>query len=212
MATIVIEREKQNVLAEIKRSEATLRDAVSRLRSIPELDVPSNLGNIVDADWLREQLGNRIALVRADKSLTAAERETRLAPWRAIKGRAERAILKIDGILHDWPELDWLPDHDGLNFHLSDEQVETLAEQKATRQVPPQAEEHWRLISAMRSAVEQLRTFETENNVKDAPLIVLSRFDEDRLYREWVTGNILIQHRVISGKDVTAQKVKELYY
>ncbi len=212
MATIVIEREKQNVLAEIKRSEATLRDAVSRLRSIPELDVPSNLGNIVDADWLREQLGNRIALVRADKSLTAAERETRLAPWRAIKGRAERAVLKIDGILHDWPQLDWLPDPDGLNYHLADEQVETLSTQKATRTVPPLAEQHWELICSMREAVEQLRAFEVENNVKDCPLVMLSRMSESQLYEAWVNRNILLEHRVIGGKVVAGQKIKQLFY
>lgn len=212
MATIVIEREKQNVLAEIKRSEATLRDAVSRLRSIPELDVPSNLGSIVDADWLREQLGNRIALVRADKSLTAAERETRLAPWRAIKSRAERTVLKIDGILHDWPELDWLPDPDGLNYHLADEQVETLAEQKATREVPAAAEEHWRLIAQMRTAVEALRRFEVENNVKDAPLVMLSRMSENQLYQAWISRDILLERRVIGGKVVAGQKIKQLFF
>jgi len=212
MATIVIEREKQNVLAEIKRSEAALREAVDKLHSISELDVPSNLGNIVDADWLREQLGNRIALVRADKSLTAAERETRLAPWRAIKGRAERAVLKIDGILHDWPQLDWQPDADGLNYHLADEQVETLATERATREVPAAAEEHWRLITAMREAVEALRAFEVEQQVKDCPLVMLSRMSENQLYEAWLNRDILLERRVIGNKVVTGQKVKALYY
>ncbi len=212
MATIVIEREKQNVLAEIKRSEATLRDAVSKLRSITELDVPTALGNIVDADWLREQLGNRIALVRADKSLTAAEREQRLNPWRAIKSRAERAVLKIDGILHDWPELDWQPDPDGLNYHLDPGQVDELATERATREVPPQAEEHWRLISAMRSAVEQLRNFEQQHQVKDCPLVMLSRMNEKQLYEAWVNRGILLERRVIGGKVVAGQKIKQLFY
>ena len=118
MAEIILAKEKKDAVTAIRSAEATLRDAVKKLRSVPELDVPTALGNIVAADWLREQLGNRIALVRADKSLTAAERETRLAPWRAIKAKTERAVLKIDGILHDWPELDWQPDENGLNYHL----------------------------------------------------------------------------------------------
>lgn len=212
MATIVIEREKQNVLAEIKRSEAALREAVDKLHSISELDVPSNLGNIVDADWLREQLGNRIALVRADKSLTAAERETRLAPWRAIKGRAERAVLKIDGILHDWPQLDWQPDADGLNYHLADEQVETLATERATREVPAAAEEHWRLITAMREAVEALRAFEVEQQVKDCPLVMLSRMSESQLYQAWISRDILLSSRTIGGKVIAPQKINNNYF
>lgn len=212
MAEIILAKEKKDAVTAIRSAEASLRDAVSKLRSIPELDVPSNLGNIVDADWLREQLGNRIALVRADKSLTAAERETRLAPWRAIKGRAERAVLKIDGILHDWPELDWQPDPDGLNYHLDPGQVDELAAERATREVPPQAEEHWRLISAMRSAVEQLRNFEQQHQVKDCPLVMLSRMSESQLYEAWVNRSILLERRVIGGKVVAGQKIKQLFY
>lgn len=212
MATIVIEREKQNVLAEIKRSEAALREAVDKLHSISELAVPSSLGNIVDADWLREQLGNRIALVRADKSLTAAERETRLAPWRAIKSRSERTVLKIDGILHDWPELDWLPDEGVKNFHLDQSQVEELATQKATREVPAAAEEHWRLITQMREAVEALRRFEVENNVKDAPLVMLSRMSENQLYESWINRSMILERRTIAGRVITPQKIKNNFF
>lgn len=212
MATIVIEREKQNVLAEIKRSEATLRDAVSRLRSIPELDVPSNLGSIVDADWLREQLGNRIALVRADKSLTAAEREQRLNPWRAIKSRAERAVLKIDGILHDWSGLSWLPDEDGKNFHLDQLQIEQVATQKATREIPPQALRHWELICKMREAVEALRNFEAEHQVKDAPLFYLARMTENQLYESWINRSMILERRVIGNKVISGQKIKQIFY
>ena len=212
MAEIVIQKKKQDAVTAIRSAEASLRDALSKLRSIAELDTPSSLGNIVCADWLREQLGNRIALVRADKSLTAAEREQRLNPWRAIKSRAERAVLKIDGILHDWPELDWQPDPDGLNYHLDPGQVDKLATERATREVPPQAEEHWRLITQMRTAVEALRRFEVENNVKDAPLVMLSRMSESQLFEAWVNRDILLERRVIGNKVVAGQKIKQLFY
>ncbi len=212
MATIVITKEREAARTEIQRAEAALREAVDKLHSISELDVPTALGNIVDADWLREQLGNRIALVRADKSLTAAERETRLAPWRTIKGRAERAVLKIDGILHDWPELDWLPDQDGLNYHLADEQVDAIAQQKSTRTVPPLAEEHWRLITQMREAVEALRTFEVEQQVKDCPLVMLSRMSENQLYEAWLNRDILLERRVIGNKVIAGRKVDAIFY
>lgn len=212
MKTIVLTKEREAARTEIQRDEAALREAVSRLHNIEELTIPTNLEDIAEVSWVREQLNGRIALVRSDKSLTAAEREQRILPWKSLKVKAERAITKVSEIVKRWPGLSWLRDEDSTNYHLDQSQIERVAAQRATREVPAAAEEHWRLITQMRTAVEQLRTFETENNVKDAPLIVLSRFDEDRLYREWVTGNILIQHRVISGKDVTARKVKELYY
>ena len=212
MATITIEREKQAALDSIRSSEAALRECVSKLHSIPELELPANLGNIAEVGWVREQLNGCIALVKSDKSLTVDERETRLAPWRAIKAKAERAVSKITFILNDLQPLEWLPDEDGKNFHLDQPQVDELATQRATREVPAAALEHWRLISAMRTAVEALRRFEVENNVKDAPLVMLSRMSENQLYEAWVNRDILLERRVIGGKVVAGQKIKQLFY
>lgn len=212
MATITIEREKQAALDSIRSSEAALRECMDKLHGIPELELPANLGNIAEVGWVREQLNGCIALVKSDKSLTADEREVRLAPWRAIKSKTERAVNKIAFILNDLQPLEWFPDEDGKNFHLDQSQVERVATQKATKPVPTLAEEHWRLISAMRSAVMQLRHFEQENKVKDCPLFYLARMDEQRIFAEWVSGNILLTNRVIGGKTIAPQKTKQIYY
>lgn len=212
MATITLLREKQAALDSMRSSEAALRECMDKLHGIPELELPANLGNIAEVSWVREQLNGCIALVKSDKSLTADERETRLAPWRAIKAKAERAVSKISFVLNDLQPLEWFPDEDGKNFHLDQLQVERVATQKATKPVPTLAEEHWRLISAMRSAVEQLRDFEQENKVKDIPLSYLARMDEQRIFAEWVSGNILLTNRVIGGKTIAPQKTKQIYY
>lgn len=210
---IVIRQERDAVIDAIKRDEAALRAAVSKLHSIEELTVPTVLKDITeDPTWVRQQINPRITLIKDDASLTADEQRQRQALWLAVKQRALRTIEKASLIIERWPGLNWLPDEDSTNYHLEQSQIEQVATQRATREVPAAAEEHWRLITAMREAVEALRSFEQQHQVKDAPLIVLSRFDEDRLYREWITGNILIAHRVIAGKDVTARKVNELYY
>lgn len=212
MATIIIEREKQAAIDSIRSSEAALRECMDKLHGIPELELPANLGNIAEVGWVREQLNGCIALVKSDKSLTADERESRLAPWRAIKAKAERAVNKIAFIINDLQPLEWFPDEDGKNYHLDPNQVEQVAEQKATKPVPTLAEEHWRLIIAMRSAVKQLRDFEQENKVKDIPLSFFARMDEQRIFSEWVSGNILLTNRVIGGKTIAPQKTKQIYY
>jgi len=209
---IILQKEKQTVIAELQRDETALRDAVSKLLDIEELTVPTSLEDITVPTWIRQQVNPRLRLIKADESLTADEQRQRQSLWLTLKQKATRTVSKVSEILERWPGLSWLPDEGGKNFHLEQSQIEQVATQVATREVPAAAEEHWRLITQMREAVEALRNFEAEHQVKDAPLIVLSRFDEDRLYREWITGNILIQHRVISGKDVTARKIKELFY
>lgn len=209
---IILQQEKQATIAEIKRDEAALRAAVSKLHDVEELTVPTGLKDISDPAWVRAQINPRITLIKADESLTADEQRQRQALWLAVKQRALRAIEKVSSISGRWPELDWQPDPDGLNYHLADEQVETLAQQKATRTVPAAAEQHWELICKMREAVEALRTFEVENNVKDCPLVMLSRMSESQLYEAWVSRDILLERRVIGGKVVAGQKIKQLFF
>ncbi len=212
MATITIEREKQAALDSIRSSEAALRECVNKLHNIPELEVPASLGNIAEVDWVREQLNGRIALVKSDKSLTSEERETRLAPWRAIKAKAERAVNKIAFILNDLQPLEWLPDEDGLNFHLDQSQVEQVATNKATKQVPPLAEKHWQLITAMRLAVEELRQFEHKYNLKDATLYQLSQLTQERLFELWFSGDIILKDYVVAGRKFIHPKTQQIFY
>ena len=90
--------------------------------------------------------------------------------------------------------------------------VDELAAERATREVPPQAEEHWRLITQMREAVEALRAFERRHQVKDAPLFYLARMSESQLFEAWINRDILLERMVIGGKVITPQKIKQLFY
>lgn len=209
---IILQKEKQTVIAELQRDEAALRTAVDKLHDIEELTVPTSLEDIAVPTWARQQVNPRLSLIKADESLTADEQRQRQALWLAVKQRAVRAIEKVSEIIERWPGLSWLRDEDGKNFHLDQSQIEQVATQVATREVPPQAEEHWRLIAEMRTAVEALRRFEVENNVKDAPLVMLSRMSENQLYEAWVNRDILLERRVIGNKVVAGQKIKQLFY
>jgi len=209
---IVIQQERKAAIAEIQRDEAALREAVSRLHSIEELTIPTNIEDVAEVSWVREQLNGRIALVRSDKSLTAAEREQRILPWKSLKVKAERAITKVSEIIERWPGLSWVADDDGKNFHLGQPQIEQAAMERATREVPAAAEEHWELICKMREAVEALRTFEVEHNVKDAPLFYLAKMSENQLFEAWVNRSILLERRTIAGRIITPQKIKNNYF
>jgi len=209
---IVIQQERKAAIAEIQRDEAALRAAVSKLHDVEELTVPTSLEGIADPNWIRAQINPRITLIKGDASLTVDEQRQRQALWLAIKQRSLRTVEKVLQILERWPGLSWLPDDDGKNFHLGQPQIEQAAMERATREVPAAAEEHWELICKMREAVEALRNFEAEHQVKDAPLFYLARMTENQLYEAWLNRDILLERRVIGNKVVTGQKVKALYY
>ncbi len=210
--TIILQQEKQATIAEIKRDVAALREAVDKLHKVEELTVPADLEDITDPTWVRQQVNPRITLIKGDASLTADEQRQRQALWLAIKQRALRTVEKVLQILERWQGLSWLRDEDGKNFHLDQSQIEQVATQVATREVPPLAEQHWELICSMRSAVEALRSFEQQHQVKDCPLVMLSRMSESQLYEAWVNRDILLERRVIGGKVVAGQKIKQLFY
>lgn len=210
--TIILQQEKQATIAEIKRDVAALREAVDKLHKIEELTVPADLEDITDHSWVRQQVNPRITLIKGDASLTADEQRQRQALWLAIKQRALRTVEKVLQILERWPGLSWLPDEDGKNFHLEQTQIEQVATQRATREVPPQAEEHWELICKMREAVEALRNFEAEHQVKDAPLFYLARMTENQLYQAWISRDILLSSRTIGGKVIAPQKITNDYF
>lgn len=212
MSTIIIQQERDAVIDAIKRDEAALRAAVSKLHDVEELTVPTSLEDIADPTWVRAQINPRITLIKGDASLTADEQRQRQALWLAVKQRAQRAIEKVSLIIERWPGLSWVADEDGKNYHLDPNHVDELATERATREVPTLAEQHWRLITQMREAVEALRAFEVENNVKDCPLVMLSRMSESQLYEAWVNRCVLLERRVIGGKVVAGQKIKQLFY
>ena len=209
---IILQKEKQTVIAELQRDEAALREAVSRLHSIEELTIPTSLEDIADPTWVRAQINPRITLIKGDASLTADEQRQRQALWLAVKQKATRTVSKVSEILERWPGLSWLHDEDSTNYHLDQSQVEQAAAQRATREVPAAAEEHWRLITAMREAVEALRAFEAEHQVKDAPLFYLARMSESQLYQAWISRDILLSSRTIGGKVISGQKIKQIFY
>ena len=167
--SIIIERERQQMWRQLANVSRSLLRTMSELQNIEELQpIPADLGDIT-TDWLQQRLDLCTDPIKADKSLTGDERRERLKPWRAINQRATRLVDVVEGILLSNPDVVFsiADDENGQHrYYISEQQIEAVARQRATHPVPAEALQHLDLIQQVREAVEILRKFEEQHNVK----------------------------------------------
>ena len=192
--TICIERERLQQSRQLDNVSRSLQKTMAELQGIEELQpIPADLADITTT-WLQQRLDECTAPIKADKSLTSDERRERLQPWKAIHKRAKRLVSIVAGILDT--NLDVVfsveENEDGQQrYFIPEEQIEELARQRATHDVPPEALEWLELIQKIREKVENLREWEQAHNVRRRNLGELFNTDWQGIAWLWISGNAL---------------------
>lgn len=166
--SICIEQERLQQARQLDNVSRSLQKTMSELQGIEELDVPADLGDITE-DWLQHEVNACAAPIRQDRSLTAAEKQERLKPWKALRQRATRLVNIIQGILQSNGDVIFSIEEgkDGQpRYYISEQEIEAVARQRATHEIPVEAFTHLELIDKLREAVENLRAFEDKYNVR----------------------------------------------
>lgn len=166
--TITIQREQLQQSRQLYNVSRSLQKTMAELLSIEELDVPADLSGITE-DWLQREINACAAPIRQDRSLTAAEKQERLKPWKALRQRALRLVNIVQGILQSNSDVIFSIEEgkDGQpRYFISEAQIEAVALQRATHEIPVEAFTHLELIDKLREAVENLRAFEDKYNVR----------------------------------------------
>lgn len=204
--TICIQREQIQQARQLYNVSRSLEKTMAELLSIEELDVPADLADIT-ATWLQQQIDSCTAPIKADKSLTSDERRERLKPWRAISQRATRLVNIVQGVLASNGDVVFTIEsgNDGRShYYIDEQQIEAVARQRATHEIPPEAIQHLDLIQQVREAVENLRGFEEAHNVKRYTVEQLLNLPwTGGLDELWVTGSIF--------KDTIEEKYKNFF-
>lgn len=165
--TVTIERERLQQARQLDNVSRSLEKTMAELQG-EELDVPADLGDITE-DWLQREIVACASPIRQDRSLTAAEKQERLRPWKALRQRTLRRINIIQGILVANPDVVFSiedDDNGAVRHYISAQQIEDVALKRATHEIPVEAFTHLELIDKLREAVENLRAFEDKYNVR----------------------------------------------
>ena len=205
--TICIQRELLQQSRQLDNVSRSLRKTMTELQDIVELQpIPADLGDIT-AIWLQQRIDSCTAPIKADKSLTSDERRERLKPWRAISQRATRLVNIVQGILASNGDVVFTIEsgNDGQpHYYISEQQIEDVALQRATHDIPLEALQHLQLIQEVRVAVDALREFEEAHNVRRYTVEQLMNLPWScGLDELWVTGGIF--------KDAIEERYKNFF-
>ena len=203
--TTTIERERLQMLRQLANVSRSLQQTMAELLSIEELDVPADLGDITE-DWLQREIVACASPIRQDRSLTAAEKQERLRPWKALRQRVLRLVDIIQGILVANPDVVFTIENDenGPRYFISEAQIEEVARRRATHTIPPEGLLHLELIQEVREKVENLRAFENQHNVRRYTIGQLMNLPWTGALDElWATGGIF--------KDTVEEKYKNFF-
>jgi len=193
--TVTIERERLTEARRLDNVSRSLQKAMSELQVVEELQpIPADLGDITTT-WLQQRLDECTAPIKADKSLTSDERRERLKPWKAISQRALRLVNIVQGILASNGDVTFTIEDDEngkRRYYIDEAQIEEVARQRATHEIPVEAIQHLELIQEVRAKVDELRAFEQKHNVRRYTVEQLLGLPwTNGLCDLWVTGNIL---------------------
>ena len=205
--TVTIQREQIQQARQLDNVSRSLEKTMAELQAIEELQpIPADLGDITTT-WLQQQIDECTAPIKADKSLTSDERRERLKPWKALRQRSLRLVGIVQGILLANRDVVFTVEDEGdgrHRYYIDELQIEDVARQRATHDIPPEALLHIELIQRVREAVENLRGFEEAHNVRRYTVEQLLHLPwTNGLDELWVTGGIF--------KDAVEEKYKNFF-
>ncbi len=197
--TICIEREQISAARQLDNASRSLQETMAELLSIEELDVPRDLSDITE-EWLQHEVNACAAPIRQDRSLTAAEKQERLKPWKALRQRALRLVNIVQGILLANLDVTFTIEDDEngrRRYYISEQQIEEAARRRAMHEIPVEAVQHLQLVQAVREKVDALREFERAHNVRRYTVEQLLNMPwTGGLCDMWVTGSIFVDPNI----------------
>ena len=191
MKQIVITWRAKETLNDLQSKQAKAHNALEEIKEL--VDIPCNDINTLTKAFLRSFVAQKIAEVSRTTFLTSDIKSSLIADWQTKEKAAAKKIM----VIQDFAEA-CLPEgvvsiEDGeLVTSLS---LKEIADKKNLLDVPEKASEHFSLIMAIRTAIANLREFETSEDTKSMNMDTLLNIGEDEVASAWATGWIKRDHR-----------------
>lgn len=189
--SIVLESERKRIDSLLREE---LRAAQESYKAIKEEE---NLGTIPQPqlcteEWLQQIYEDGKKAVDDVKFLTIEQRNSQKGHWGRLYHRMLPHVERIQSFIAGIPHEQFVFDEELGTFYYRD--LTALAKERATFLVPAEAAEHWQKIQAIMSAINELRQWESDQDVKKIPLDNLLRYDKARFVEAWVKGEMKRDH------------------
>lgn len=191
-AKVVLEKERLEAAGEITQAVKSINDAVICLQNLPDIETPVSAD---PNDWketlkkTNKRKDEALKAIAADVVLTQNGKAELAGEWKQWHKQAATACNTIIKHLTNYPACKFVFSSSTQNI-VPTIPITEVAEAEAMRDVPPEARDHALLLAIVWDAINGLRKWEHEHDVKKVRLEELLSLNEEQLAEAWANGNI----------------------
>lgn len=191
MATTVLLHELDEATYNCRSSLRKANEALRELHKLADYPTPDTLLGVTASNLLAfcEQ---RINAVNNTPIYTQAQKDKAIEDWIEWRIKAMPHVIAVENFANEWKDVNPVLDTSDMTILTSD--INESLTPRFTVEVPLQAHRHIELINGVRNAINELREWEREQDVKKIDLKKLLSFTDEDLQQSWANGSILIDH------------------
>jgi hypothetical protein len=189
--TVIVETERRAADDALRRALREAQNAYNALRELEDLGEIPEPHNCT-TEWVEQKTTAKKQAVSNADFLTIAQKQSQIAHWGKFAKKVLGYVETIQKFIASIPSDQYVYDEEIGTFYVKD--IGELVNNRCTRTVPVEAENHWRLIQKVRSAINELRTWEKDRDLKKYRLEDLFAMSPEVFGIDWATGNISIDH------------------
>lgn len=191
-AKVVLEKERTEAAGEIRLAIGSIHDAVRHLQDLQDFEAPLSAD---PNDWQEalkkadKRKDEALKAIASNMMLTQENKMELAVDW---KEWHKKAATDCNTIIRQVTKLAACKFKYDLELNDIVPTIPTMevAEAQAMRDVPPEAKDHALLLAIVYDAINGLRKWEHEHDVKKVRLEQLLSLNEEQLAEAWANGNI----------------------
>lgn len=208
---LIFDDERLKVERSLNEAINRMRSAYVSLRNIKDLQRLPKLEKITP-EWLVDVIHGHIEAIENSKELTTARKEEMISDWREIQKRAQINVNIIHNLFCQFPIVKMEYDYTIKNYICTNkaEVVQSVGSHK----VPEEAQEHYNLFIDVEEAINRLRAWEKERNLKKFVLrdILMRYHSPEAFARLWVQGTFTKNKFDLEPENEQSRKIYESNY
>lgn len=189
--TIVLQQKLDDAAYKCRTALRKANEAISELHKLVDYPTPTTLKEVSTRNLLAftEQ---RINAVQATPIYTLSQKQQVIDGWTEWRVKAMPLVVAVENFVSEWQEVNPVLDTATMSILTSDI-TESLVP-RFTVEIPIQAHRHQELINSVANAIEDLRAWEREQDIKKLPLKELLSLNQGDIFQAWASGNIKVDH------------------
>ena len=189
--TIIIESERQMIDEALRKALREAHDAYNALKEMEDLKGVPEAHNCT-TEWLNQITTAKKQAVNNADFLTIEQKKSQIAHWGKFAKKVLGYIEVLQNFISSIPSDQYVFDKELGTFYIKD--LPRLVESRCLHEVPENAGKHFQLIRNVREAIDELRKWERDEDLKKLRLEDLFSFTDRQIAEAWVTNNIQVDH------------------